>query len=125
MEQWRAMLLRGPAALSELADAALLRDLWKLPPFTSQGRIPKAPFAKEVPLGQAPYGGSAAECCQPAPGWVRAACWACRLMMRDFLSTACSCWLSGCSYCWLWGNQAFLGSGYSLSSLYRQCIVIV
>lgn len=44
---------------------------------------------------------------------------------RDFLTTACCYWLSGCSYCWLWGNQAFLGSGYSLSSLYRKCIVIV
>lgn len=30
MEQWRAMLLHGPAVLNELADAVLLCDLWEL-----------------------------------------------------------------------------------------------
>lgn len=30
VEQWRAMLLHGPAVLNELADAVLLCDLWEL-----------------------------------------------------------------------------------------------
>lgn len=62
MEQWRAILLHGPAVLNELADAVLLCDLWELgcenaaPLLTASVQSQKSCFAKEVPPTQAPMG---------------------------------------------------------------------
>lgn len=61
MEQWRAMLLHGPAVLNELADAVLLCDLWELgcenaAPLLTASVQSRESFAKEVPRIQALMG---------------------------------------------------------------------